>query len=474
MNIILGGGLSGLAAGYTFAKANAPLTLIEKDALVGGLAKTVSYGDFKFDLGGHRFLSDNASLNALIAELLGDDLLTVPRTSQIYMAGKFFDYPLTPGNAIFGLGLKTTGRILTDYCKEKARGSFRRPNLVSLEDWVVAQFGRTMFDLYFKEYSEKVWGIDCSQINMDWVAKRIDGLSLWQTIKYALFRLKNPKVKTLTDSFLYPQHGIGQISDKLHAAIALHSSVMTDSCINKVCCTDGKVEAIHYQCQGQSLTLQGENYISSIPLTVLLDKMRPKPPYNVLKAASSIRFRSLVITVLMLKKKKLTDLTWMYLPGKEIPFGRIHEPKNWSRAMAPADKAHIVAEYFCNQDDSTWNASDDELTETTTKNMQRLGFFAKEEVVDRCVLRIPHAYPLFSVGYEEHVKIITDYLGQISNLHLIGRSGLYSYLNMDHAMESGIAAAEKILLKQKSPVAVREAIPAKTTCTTMRPSSCLN
>lgn len=449
MNVILGGGLSGLAAGYALAQAGAPVTLIERDAAVGGLAKTVSHGAYKFDLGGHRFLSDNVSLNRLVAELLGPDLLTVPRTSQIYMADTFFDYPLSPVNAIFGLGLGTTARILADYCKEKIAGALLRRCIISLEDWVVAQFGRAMFDLYFKEYSEKVWGIDCSQISMDWVAKRIDGLSLWQTIKHAIFRSQATRVKTLTDSFLYPRHGIGQIAEKLHEAICRENQVRTGTSVETIYCQGDRVECVFYKDLHGKSAVKGREYISSIPLTVLLDKIDPKPPYHVMKAASEIRFRSLVIAAIMLKRDKMTDLTWMYLPGKEIPFGRIHEPKNWSRDMAPQGRAHVVAEYFCNQDDPVWNAADEALVADTTGHLVRLGFFEESDVVDHCVLRVPHAYPVFSVGYEQHVKVITDYLGQFSNLHLAGRSGLYSYLNMDHAMESGMAVAADILRKHK-------------------------
>lgn len=447
MNIVLGGGLSGLAAGYTFARSGIPTTVLEKETSVGGLARTISHGDYRFDLGGHRFLSDRKSLNDLVAGLLGDDLLTVPRTSQIYMGGNFYNYPLTPKNAIFGLGVGTSMRILLDYGREKLTTCLKDRNVVSLEDWVVAKFGRAMFNLYFKEYSEKVWGIRCNQINMDWVAKRIDGLSLGQTIKHAFFRSRKTKVKTLTDSFLYPRYGIGQIADQLKNGIVRNNEVKTDASITKVLWRKGRIEGVVWRkAQKESITV-GENYISSIPLTVLLDKMDPKPPYHVLKSCSEIRFRSLVIVVLMLDREKVSDLTWMYLPGKEIPFGRVHEPKNWSCDMAPEGKTHIVAEYFCDRGDAVWNSSDDELAAVTTAHLQSLGFFTAQEVEDRCVLRIPHAYPLFNVGYEKHVKVITDYLDQISNLHLVGRSGLYSYLNMDHAMESGIRIAEQLLLE---------------------------
>ena len=447
MNIILGGGLSGLAAGHTFTKAGAPTVILEKGETVGGLARTVRHGDFKFDLGGHRFLSDNRALKSLVADLLGPDLLTVPRTSQIYMAGKFYNYPLTPGNAIFGAGLGMTGRMLFDYGREKLTAGFSGRDMISLEDWVVAQYGRTIFNLYFKEYSEKVWGIGCDRISMDWVAKRIDGLSLWQNIRHALFKRKHRKAKTLTDNFLYPRHGIGEISDKLKEYIqaAAGNQVKTGASVQKIISRGDRIETVVFETGDGQSAIEGESYLSSIPLTTLIGRLHPRPPYTVLKAASEIRFRSLVIATLMLDREKLTDLTWMYLPGREIPFGRIHEPKNWSPDMAPDGKCHVVAEFFCNTNDRIWNTADDALAAAVAEHLQRLGFLEPRELIDFRVLRIPYAYPVFSVGYEKHVKTIIDYLDHFRNLHLIGRSGRYSYLNMNHAMESGIETATGLL-----------------------------
>lgn len=445
MNVILGAGLSGLSAGAWLTRAGQHATILEKVNQVGGLARTISHGNFHFDLGGHRFLTNNQQVQNFVTELLGDDLLTVPRKSQIYINGKYIDYPLSPSNALFGMGLANTGSILFDYGKEKLRNIIRPRILTSLEDWVVSQFGRTMFNLYFKNYSEKVWGIDCKNISKEWVAKRIDGLSLWQFIQHSLVKFRSSKAKTLTDTFHYPRTGIGELSDRLCDLVTSRNSVRTGANVEKIFHAGRKITGIEYTDGKKTSSIQGARYISSIPVTKLIQKMSPTPPECVCDAAASIQFRSLVIVALFVKKEKMTDLTWMYFPGSDVPFGRIHEPKNWSCDLAPPGKSHIIAEYFCNTGDATWQSPDETLAELTASHLENFGFFKKREVIDSCVLRIPFAYPVFDVYYRDHLKVITDFLKNFDNLHLVGRSGMFSYLNMDQAMETGIAAAEKVI-----------------------------
>ncbi|MBU0480541.1 MAG: FAD-dependent oxidoreductase [Proteobacteria bacterium] len=460
-SVILGGGLAGLAAGHRLTDAGHPVTVIEKGGAVGGLARTIRHGGFRFDLGGHRFLADNKQTMTLVSGLLGKELLTVPRSSRIFMNGKYVDYPLNPVNALLGLGISTTTSIIFDYAGEKIRRLISAgPPLISLEDWVVAHFGRIMFELYFKDYSEKVWGLNCSRISMEWVARRIDGLSLWKAVRHALFRLKSNGYKTLTDHFVYPRLGIGVLSDRLQERIVCSNQVRVGSEVREVYRTDREITGIEVQDSGGMSLVRGSNYLSSIPLTVLVRKMRPKPPPEVLAAVDRISFRSLVVVAVMLRRKRVTDLTWLYFPGKEIPFGRIHEPTNWSAAMAPAGQTHLVIEYFCDQGDHVWNASDEKLVTETSEQLQRLGFINSREVIDSRVLKVPHAYPVFSVDYQKHLRVVTDWLERFENLHLIGRSGRYSYLNMDHAMESGIKAAGKVLQRSGAHLSMPERIAA--------------
>jgi protoporphyrinogen oxidase len=446
MKVVLGGGLAGLSAAHRLSEGGQAVTVLEKGSQVGGLSRTVSHHGFRFDLGGHRFITDNQQVAELVKRLLGEDLLTVPRSSQIFLRGQFINYPLQPLQAIRSLGPAGTMRILADYGVEQLRQLLLRPPVASLEDWVVSQFGRTMFNLYFRDYSEKVWGLKCREISQEWVAQRINGLSLWSAAVNACLRLASRRqFKTLVDEFHYPRQGIGQLSERLRAAIEPANQVLTSAAVREVHHDGRRIRAVTAGQPGRSFEVAGEEFISTIPLTTLIRQLRPAPPAAVLAAAQAIGYRALVLVTLMLDKERMTDLTWLYFPGRDIPFGRIHEPTNWSRELAPPGKTHVVAEFFCSEDDALWQAPDQFLSETTTSHLQRLGFLQRQEVIDHCVLRIPHAYPTFSLDYRHHLQVLTDYLGRFENLHLVGRTGSFSYLNMDLAMASGLETAEKLL-----------------------------
>jgi protoporphyrinogen oxidase len=448
--IILGGGLAGLSAGYVLTKADLRVKIFESESTVGGLSKTIIHNGFRFDLGGHRFFTKDKELNDFVKGLMGEELISVPRKSKIYMRNKYFDYPLKPLNAIFGLGISTTIEILLDYAAEKIKNLIRKPLNISLEDWVVSNFGRKMFDIYFREYSEKVWGIDCSMISAEWVAKRISGLSLASAVKNAFFKRTGRDVPSLVDVFLYPALGIGRISERLKEEIeAGNNNVLTDSRIERINHSDFKVESVVINSRERVATENGMEFISSIPITKLVKMLHPAPPENILNAASQLRFRDLVIVTVMINRKRVTDQTWIYIPEQKIPFGRIHEPTNWSEKMAPKGKSILVAEFFSFKGDVIWNKSDEDITSITVENLENMKFIKKHEVMDSAVLRVPNAYPLFEVGYRERCDEIYEYLGRFKNLHITGRSGMFRYYNMDHAIESGIKTAKKIIKDSK-------------------------
>ena len=443
--IIMGAGLAGLSAGCVLTRAGRNVTVVEGGPAIGGLSRTIEHEGFRFDLGGHRFLTKTKATEDFVRGLLGDECREVPRTSQIHMRGRYFDYPLTPVNALFGMGLATTFRILLDYALQNVKNLVQRPAPVSLEDWVVSKFGRAMFDLYFKEYSEKVWGVDCRSISMEWVSRRIEGLSLWKAIKNAFSKRSGSDINTLADSFLYPATGIGLIAERLQQAIEARNPVTMNTKVIRVDHDGFTVKSIMAQNGEDLYDLAGSEFISSIPLTALIRALHPAPPAEVRQAVAGLRYRDLIVSTIMLDREQVTDLTWMYLPEKTIPFGRIHEPRNWSKDLAPKGKTHIVAEYFCFQEDAIWKASDEAITASTVEHLERMGFINRSEVIGSCVARVPRAYPLFHVGYEQHYATCMDYLKQFKNLQVIGRGGMFRYHNMDHAMESGIDAANAIL-----------------------------
>jgi protoporphyrinogen oxidase len=448
--IILGGGLAGLSAGVVLANAGCTIGVYERDTAVGGLSKTIEKNGFRFDLGGHRFFTKDEKIDSFVRKLMGDELISVPRSSKIYLRNKYFDYPLKPLNALFGLGISTTAGILADYVWESARRLVRNEEARSLEDWVVGNFGRTMFNIYFKEYSEKVWGIECNRISATWVAQRIKGLSLAKAVKNAFFRVSGRDLATLIDSFLYPALGIGRLSDRLREEIEKSGSVYTGTGVISVNHADQWITGISVRDQGRLRTVPADEFISSIPVTRLIGMLNPSPPARILEAAASLKFRDLVIAAIMVDKKRVTDQTWIYIPERKIPFGRIHEPTNWSPAMAPEGKTLLVMEYFSFQGDTIWNMQDDKLADLTVEHLVRLGFITKREVLDHVIVRVPKAYPLFEIGYRERVDELLDYLGRFNNLHMAGRSGMFRYYNMDVAIRSGMETAEKVIQRARA------------------------
>ncbi len=440
--IILGGGLTGLAAGYALTKAGACTEIYEQDSAVGGLSRTISSNGFRFDLGGHRFFTKEPEIDAFVRKLMGAELISVPRNSTIYLRNSYFDYPLRPLNALFGMGIPTTVKIVEDYITEKLRGLRRAPPPLSLEDWVVVNFGRTMFDIYFREYSEKVWGIDCKLISADWVAQRISGLSLGGAIRNAFFKFSGREIPSLVDSFIYPQLGIGRIAERLREEIEKDNAVYAGFPIVKIKHTRSVIESIETRGGPGAHYASGDIFISSIPVTALVRLLDPPAPAPVLMAASKLMFRDLVVVAVMVDRKRATDQTWIYVPEKKIPFGRIHEPTNWSGKMSPEGKTVLVAEYFSFQGDRIWNSSDEQLADITFRGLEQIGFIRRSEVLGSTVVRVRHAYPLFQIGYAEQCEVIYDYLGAFRNLKLAGRSGMFRYYNMDLAIKSGLRAAD--------------------------------
>ena len=449
--LVLGGGLTGLSAACALTRAGYGVKVLESDLTVGGLSKTIHHNGFRFDLGGHRFFTTDVKLNQFVQDLMTDELITVPRSSKIFMRGKFFDYPLRPTNALLGLGISTSLRILADYGIERCRRMVKQKDCASLEDWVVENFGRTMFNIYFKVYSEKVWGIACNRISAEWVDRRINGLSLAKALKNAFFRVSGRKIPTLVDKFLYPGQGIGRISDRLKEEIELFNAVLLDTRVEAIHHADGNIDEIVVSSHGRTTVLKGNQFISTLPLTHIIRMLEPAPPQHIVDAASRLKFRDLVVVAVMIDKKRVTDQTWIYIPESTIPFGRIHEPTNWSEKMAPDGKTLLVIEYFSFRGDRIWNETNENLIRTTVDQLEKLGFIRKEEVCDSTVVRVPKAYPLFEIGYHELCDELYAYLGRFKNLHIAGRSGMFRYYNMDHALESGIRAAEAIMGREMDP-----------------------
>ncbi len=443
--VVFGAGVAGLTAAYALARAGRRrVQVLEGAPHVGGLARTIVKDGFRFDLGGHRFFTHDADIELLVRELLGPELLTVPRTSRIRLRGRWIEYPLRPRSALTGLGLGTSAGILLGYVRARLAQRMRPSPLVSLEDWVVAHFGRPLFDLYFRDYSEKVWGIDCRDISAAWMAQRVQGLSLGAAVRHALVRDRSD-LPTLTERFLYPRLGIGRIADRLREEVERGGVVCTDTRVVHVRHNGRRIEGVTVRHGEAERDIGGEAFVSTIPLTQLVQALQPHAPAEVRATAARLRYRDLVIVTVMLDRERATDQSWIYFPEKDIPFGRLHEPTNWSADMAPPGCSLLVTERFCFRGDATWNASDAALIDETARHLERLGFLRRGELRDAAVLRIPSAYPLFEVGFEERSRVLHDYLARFDNLQVAGRGGMFRYYNTDHAMASGRAAAGAML-----------------------------
>ncbi len=443
--IILGAGPTGLSAGYQLTKKGVETIVLEKENYVGGIARTVVKDSFRFDLGGHRFFTKKDELMNFVKDVMGDELVLTPRTSRIYFNGKYFNYPLKPLNALLNLGFVYTLKAMFDYVLMNIKIIFRSPKIVSLEDWVVSQFGRTLFEIFFRPYTEKVWGIKCNQIAAEWAAQRIKGLSLSSAIKNALFKHQKGKPTTLIDEFFYPKLGIGRISERLQEEINKKNGVLLNNNVTRILHKDNKVLSVETATNGNKQIHQGTHFLSTIPFTELILKLDPTPPNDITNAAKSLGYRELVTIHFMINAERVTNDTWIYIQDPNITFGRIHEPKNWSKYMAPEGKTNIVIEYFCFEGDRIWSTEDGELIKLTIDELtEKLCFIDKNLILDAFVVRTKKAYPMYQLGYREPFNKLKEYIKGFSNLQVIGRYGMYKYNNMDHCIETALRAVDNI------------------------------
>ena len=449
--IIMGAGPAGLCSAYVLSKAGVQATVVEAAPFVGGLARTIKrqteHGEFKFDIGGHRWFTKNEELNELFREVVADELLWVNRISRIYFDGKYVDYPLKIANALKAVGPVTAARAVADYGIVRAQQKVKPTPVASMEDAYINQYGRTLYKLFFQAYSEKVWGMTCDKLSGDWVSQRTKGMSLVTAIKDAIVP-SGGKVVSLIDQFMYPRFGFGRFSERMADAItAAGNDIRLKNGVEKILLDGDRVTGIQVRTESGSELLEGENFISSIPLTVLVKIMEPAAPADVLKAADSLTFRDIITVNLMFKKRQVTHDTWLYVHDRNILFGRFHEPKNWSPDMVPGDEyTSLVIEYFCTKGDSIWNMSDEQLiTQSVRHLVDDLGYVKPEEVIGGFTLRATKAYPVYDLDYQEPLEKMKNYIHSLKNLQFIGRGGSFRYNNTDHSIETGMLAAKNLL-----------------------------
>jgi protoporphyrinogen oxidase len=445
--IIIGGGPAGLTAAYELNKSGIRSEVFEKDDIVGGISRTVNYKGYRFDIGGHRFFTKVKVVQDMWDEVLRRDFLLRDRLSRIYYRNKFFNYPFEVKNAVFGLGIFNSLLIVLSYLRAQII-PIRPEN--TFEQWITNRFGYKLYKIFFKTYTEKVWGIPCSEISSEWAAQRIKGLSLFSALKNAL--LKKPPadknvIKTLINSFHYPKMGPGMMWEKVREIVEEGlCRVHMSSGIEKIYWHNDAVLAVETCNGGITSRISGTDFISSMPIRELIAKLEPLPPSEILKAGDKLNYRDFITVSLIIDKKTIFKDNWIYIHDLNVKVGRIQNFKNWSPYMVPdPDKTCLGMEYFCFENDEFWSMSNENLVDLAKNELENLGFAKKSEIIDGTVVRMPKAYPVYDEEYKKALEQIKEFLGNISNLQLVGRNGMHKYNNQDHSMLTSMLAVKNIL-----------------------------
>ena len=450
---IIGAGPAGLTAGYLLTKAGLSVAIIERDTrYVGGISRTVEHEGYRFDIGGHRFFSKSQAVVDLWNEILPDDFIQRPRMSRIYYEGKFYSYPLRAFEALRNLGIWRSTTCMASFAKAKL---FPRAVVKSFEDWTINQFGQKLYSIFFKTYTEKVWGMPCDEMSADWAAQRIKGLSLWGAVvdglKRSLGLNKRPNdgmaTKTLLESFRYPRQGPGMMWEAARDKIIAtgKGEVLMGHALKQLA-QDGagnwRMTASH---AAGDTVITARHVVSSAPMRELAGRIHPLPA--TLGEAMDLRYRDFLTVALKIQSEDLFPDNWIYIHDSKVQVGRIQNFRSWSPEMVPdASVACVGLEYFCFEGDGLWLMADDDLVALATREMAILGLVSPEQVIGGAVVRQEKAYPVYDETYAANVAAMRDELeAAYPTLHMVGRNGMHRYNNQDHAMMTAMLSVENII-----------------------------
>jgi protoporphyrinogen oxidase len=441
--VIFGAGPAGLTAGYELAKHNVSSVILEKDDVAGGLARTVDYKGYLFDLGGHRFFTKVSLIERIWREVLNEDLLFRTRLSRIYYESKFYRYPLEPMDVIRNLGLLEVVHCALSYLRARFKPKLPEEDFAT---WVSNRFGVRLYRKFFKSYTEKVWGIPCEQIRAEWAAQRIRDLSFSAVVRNAILHARangKSRVRSLTRDFLYPRKGPGMMwSTMCELLRARGNDVLFNSPVERIFWEPGRV--IGALAGGQYYS--GSHYISSLPIRELVHKLEPEPPMAVRAAADDFSYRDFLTIALVVKGTGLFPDNWIYVHDPNVRIGRIQNYTNWSPEMTPdPSNSCLGLEYFCSEGDELWSMADADLLKMGRREIAALGLVESDRIVDGTVVRVRKAYPVYDDRYRHGLEAVKAFLPNIPNLQLVGRNGQHCYNNQDHSMLAGVLAARNIL-----------------------------
>lgn len=445
--VVIGAGPAGLACASTLVDHGIRPTVLEASPHVGGMARSTTLWGHTVDLGPHRFFSGDPVVVDFWHRHVAGDHVMVARTTRILYRGKLFDYPLRIANALTNLGPVRAVAAVLSYAAARLR---RTTDLSSLEAWITDRFGRVLFETFFKTYTEKLWGIRCTELDADWAAQRIQGLTLWGAIRSALVGNRGNSLKTLVDEFAYPRSGNSLFYERMRAHVeASGGTVRTEAPVRKVLTVDGRVTGVRL---ADGTEMATDHVVSSMPLTLLLRGLDDVPG-PVAAAADRLRFRNTILVYLRVEGTDLFPDQWLYVHDESVLHGRITNFRNWSPEL-PADDGTTVLclEYWCFDEDAIWTDDEDVLVQRAKDELTRTGLVASTAADEGTVIRIPRCYPVYERGYTEPLKVVTDWLDGIEGLTAIGRYGAFKYNNQDHSLLMGIMAAEALAEGRPAPL----------------------
>lgn len=448
--VILGAGPAGLATGHELSVSGVKVSVIDRNNFVGGLCNTNVHRGYKFDLGGHRWFTKNEDLNTWFRRLMGDEIVWVERISRIYYDGGYYSYPISILNVIKNAGIFTIMHAGVTYLLSALQYSVFNKSINNMKDAYVAQFGGKLYDMFFRRYSEKVWGLPCEKLSSDWVSQRSAGLSIWTVIQESLLRTKSDN-ESLIEEFMYPRDGYVRIPQRMAEDITANSdsnAIILESTVTRIKYRGpNDFEVFYSDTEGKEHSVTATSVVSTIPLGVLPRIMEPVCGQKVIDAAKGLTFRALITVNIILKKERVSIDTWLYVQDEDILFGRLHEPKNWSPAMVPDQSTtSLVLECFCTKDDHIWQMTDEEVGRRCVEDLEKkLKFIESSEVIDFSCVRTLQAYPVYDLQYGDKIKTINDFLAGFEGLHIVGRGGTHRYNNADHSIEMGLLLGRKIL-----------------------------
>ncbi len=438
--LIIGAGPAGLAAALEMAKRGEAPLILEQASCVGGMARTEVHEGYRFDIGGHRFLTRMPDIQRLWEEALPGAFPEVSRLSHICFEGRFIRYPIEIGDVLRAVGPAEGARMIAGYLRARCRP---RGGETTFEEWVSSRFGDRLYERFFKGYTEKVWGVPCNRLRSEMAAERIQGLSLASALTGAVTGRRG--LKTLTDRFHYPQLGPGMMWEAFSRSVELQGGeVRLKSPVVRLRLEGRSVRAVIVRRGDREEEIPVSRVLSSMPLRDLVRRMEPAPPAEVLKAAARLVYRDFILVGLVVDRKNLFLDQWIYVHSPEVAVGRIQNFKNWSRDMVPdPDMSSLGMEFFCSRGDGLWERTDQALADLAARDLERLGLAKRAEVVRSAVFRQTEAYPVDLTDTPGHVETLRRFLSRIPNVQTMGRNGLHRYDNQDSAMVTGIRVARR-------------------------------